>query len=299
MKVQFHSILLTAGLLALPSLVQAQPSAHYITGFEGIKGASLPPPGWYVRDYNLAYTAGRMNDPAGREIAAADFQAFTYGNVPRVIWISETKFLGGSVGVDALLPLVNQSVEVNTPGGRFDRSTFGIGDFFAEGTLSWHPQQFDFAVGLGLHMPTGDSAAPPSTRVGLGYWTPMLTAGATWYIDPEKTWAVSALNRYEFNTEQRDTHITPGQAYTLEWGVSKTVCKVVDLGVVGYYQQQVTTDSGAGASKERDRVAAVGPEISVAFPKNMFFLSFRYLYEFMAESRAQGHTFALTLTKRL
>ena len=73
----------------------------------------------------------------------------------------------------------------------------------------------------------------------------MLTAGATWYIDQEKTWAVSALNRYEFNTEQRDTHVTPGQAYTLEWGVSKTVMKVVDLGAVGYYQQQVTTNSGA------------------------------------------------------
>ena len=71
----------------------------------------------------------------------------------------------------------------------------------------------------------------------------MQTAGATWYIDEEKTWAVSALNRYEFNTEQRDTHVTPGDAYTLEWGVSKSVCKEVDLGVVGYYQQQVTGNS--------------------------------------------------------
>ncbi len=50
----------------------------------------------------------------------------------------------------------------------------------------------------------------------------MQTAGATWYIDEEKTWAVSALNRYEFNTEQRNTDIIPGQTYTLEWGVSKT-----------------------------------------------------------------------------
>ena len=61
MKAQFHSILLTAGLLALPSLVQAQPTAHYITGFEGIKGASLPPPGFYVRDYNIAYYSTRVD----------------------------------------------------------------------------------------------------------------------------------------------------------------------------------------------------------------------------------------------
>lgn len=292
MKVQVHSILLTAGLLALPSLVQAQPTAHYITGFEGIKGASLPPPGFYVRDYNIAYYSTRVNTPAGNDAQVPGFRAFTYANVPRIIYITDTQFLGGFVGVDALIPLVYQSVKA--PG--FNSDTFGIGDIFAEGTLSWHPKQFDLAVGAGVHMPTGDSGSP--TRAGLGYWTPMLTAGATWYIDQEKTWAVSALNRYEFNTEQRDTHITPGQAYTLEWGVSKTVCKFADLGVVGYYQQQVTTDSGVGASQERDRVAAVGPEISLAFPETMLFVSFRYLYEFMAEGRAQGHTFALTLTKR-
>ena len=180
--------------------------------------------------------------------------------------------------------------------GGFASHTFGIGDFFAESTLSWHPKQFDLAAGFGVWAPTGDSPTqpppPPSTRIGSGYWTPMFTAGATWYVDEAKTWAVSALNRYEFNTEQRDTHITPGQAYTLEWGVSKSVCKEADLGVVGYYQQQVTANSGAAANT-RNRVAAIGPEISAMFPKQMLFLSLRYNYEFMAENRMQGHTFTL------
>ena len=63
----------------------------------------------------------------------------------------------------------------------------------------------------------------------------MQTAGVTWYIDEEKTWAVSALNRYEFSTSQRDANVIPGQTYTLEWGVSKSLCKESDLGVVGYY----------------------------------------------------------------
>ena len=137
---------------------------------------------------------------------------------------------------------------------------------------------------------------------GLGRYaiqTPKL-AGATWYVDAEKTWSVSALNRYEFNTEQRYTHVTPGQAYTLEWGVSKTVEKVFDVGVVGYYQQKVINDRGPSADvAPRDSVASVGPEISAAFPNQMFFVSLRYLYEFSAENRAQGQAFTLTLTKRL
>jgi hypothetical protein len=295
MKSSFVRFLLALCLAAMPALLQAQPTAHYVPGVEGIKGASLPPPGWYVRDYNVAYTADRVNDGNGDSAGPPNFKAFTYANVPRVIWITDKKLLGGFVGVDALLPLVYQSVTA----GPYDRSTFGIGDLFAESTLSWHVKQFDFSFGAGVWMPTGDSGAPPTTRAGLGYWTPMLTAGATWYVDPEKTWAVSALSRYEFNTEQRDTHVTPGQAYTLEWGVSKTLAKVVDVGAVGYFQQQVTKDSGTGASGLRDRIAAIGPEVNVVFPKQMLFVSFRYLYEFMAENRAQGHTFALTLTKRL
>ena len=178
----------------------------------------------------------------------------------------------------------------------FDSTTFGIGDFFGEGTLSWHIKQFDFAIGSGVWAPTGDSGNPQTTtRVGKGYWTFMQTAGATWYVDEAKTWAVSALNRYEFNTEQRDTHVTPGDAYTLEWGISKSVCKEADLGVVGYYQQQVTGNSD---KSPLNRVAAIGPEVSCMFPKQMFFVSLRYNFEFMAESRAEGNAITLTLTKR-
>jgi len=297
MKTPFFRFVLAAGLAALPGLLQAQPSAHYAPGAEGIDCASLPPPGVYFKDYNFFYTADQVNGPTGNKIGAADEDVFLYANLPRIIWITDTTFLGGFVGFDALLPIENEQVSVNTPGGPFYGSTFGIGDLFVESTLSWHPKQFDFAVGTAVWAPTGNSAAPPTTRVGLGYWTFMQTAGATWHIDQERTWAVSALNRYEFNTEQRDTHITPGQAYTLEWGVSKTLAKVIDVGAVGYYQQQVTANTGAPASS-RNRVAAVGPEVSVAFPKMMLFVSGRYNYEFMAENRAQGHSFTLTLTKR-
>jgi len=293
MKIQIQFLMLAASLAALPNLVQAQPSAHYVPGSEGIKGASLPPPGFYVRDYNFFYWAGQVNNAAGDNAGVPNFDALTYANIPRVIWITDTKLLGGYVGVDALLPLVDQHVRA----GGFDGTTFGIGDFFGEGTLSWHPKQFDFSIGSGVWAPTGDSGAPPTTRVGAGYWTFMQTAGVTWYIDGDKTWAVSALNRYELNTEQHNTDAIPGQTYTLEWGVSKTLAKVVDLGAVGYYQTQVNPNGGTSYSN-RSRVAAAGPEASLAFPEQMFFVSLRYNYEFMADSRAQGNAITLTLTKR-
>ena len=70
--------------------------------------------------------------------------------------------------------------------------------------------------------------------------------------------------------------------------------------MVGYYQQQVTGNSVALPAPVGglNRVAAVGPEVSCMFPKPMLFISLRYNYEFMAESRAQGNAITLILTKR-
>src|ERR1035441_5645907 len=97
--------LFVAGLLAFPNVVQAQPTAHYAPGLEGIKAATLPPPGVYLRDYNYFYYADQVNDAQGHKIGAADPKAFVYVNAPRLLWITEAKPLGGYLGVDALLPL--------------------------------------------------------------------------------------------------------------------------------------------------------------------------------------------------
>jgi hypothetical protein len=293
MKNQIARFVLAASLVALPGLLQAQPSAHYVPGAEGILGASLPPPGVYLRDYNYFYWADQLNGPSGNNVIPKNFpfNAFVYANVPRLVWITDFKFLGGNVGVDGFLPLAYQHVEA----GGYNSSTFGIGDFYGAGNMSWHIKQFDFAIASGVYAPTGDSGKPPTTRIGLGYWTFMQTAAATWFIDPEKTWAVSAVNRYEFNTEQSDTDITPGDTYTLDWGVSKKLMKVIDLGAAGYYQTQVTGNSDGSPFS---RVAAVGPEVVVAFPNQMLFVSLRYNYEFMADNRMQGNAITMTLTKR-
>ena len=296
---KFIGSLLVAGLFTLPNLVQAQPTAHYAPGAEGIKAATLPPPGVYLRDYNFFYYSDQYNDANGNKVAGANAKAFIYANLPRVIWITDLQVLGGNIGVDALLPLQYTDLRITTPGGPFKDHTFGIGDLFFEGTWSKHIQQFDFSLGAGAWAPTGDSSSQqPTTRAGLGYWGEMLTAGATWYPDQAKRWALSVLNRYEFNQEKKDTDITPGQAYTVEGGLSYGVSKTMDVGAIGYYQQKVTEDSGSGASGARDRVAAIGPEISAFFPSAMLGLSFRYAYEFMAENRLQGNTFTLTVTKR-
>jgi hypothetical protein len=302
---KFIGGLLIAGLLTLTNLAPAQPTAHYGPGSEGIKAASLPPPGVYVRDYNVAYFSTARNDSHGNKIDALDVDAISYVNLPRIIWITKQEVLGGFIGFDALVPLQYTDLDIKAgPATLIDHHTFGVGDLFGEMTWSKHIPQWDFALGYGVWAPTGDSSGkPPSvptTMAGQGYWGQMLTAGATWYIDKDKKWALSVLNRYEFNYEKEDADMTPGQAYTVEGGLSYAITKTVDIGGIGYYQQQVTGDSGPAAlQREHGRVAAAGPEISAFFPSIMFGVSLRYAYEFMAESRLQGNTITLTLTKKL
>jgi hypothetical protein len=178
-----------------------------------------------------------------------------------------------------------------------NENSFGLGDLFGEATWSWHNKRFDVALGYGIYAPTGDFSAKHPTEPGLGYWTHMFTAGATMYFDENRKWALSALNRYEINTEQDDTDITKGDVWTLEGGLSYGISPTVDVGLAGYYQRQLTLNDNS-PDNDLNSMAAIGPEVSVFYPRITFGWSLRYLYQFAAEDCFQGHTLVLTLTKR-
>ena len=284
-------------LFAWPSPAQ-QFSGHYPGGAEGIKGASLPPPGIYVRDYNFLYWADRnKNGPP-------NFDAFAYINAPRVIWMTDFKILGADYGMDLLVPFYYADVKA---AGLHDHTT-AMGDLqFEPLLLSWHLKQFDLSAGYAFWAPSGDANADGkhfSRLLSKGFWSNMFTAGGTWYPTEDKTWAASVLNRYEIHTENKDFKVTPGDSYTVEWGLSKTLHKNIDVGVAGYYQQQVTDDSGAGVAtlgydkSLHDRVVGVGPEISMLCTKLGLFVSVRYAHEFAVKDGPEGDKVTLTLTKR-
>ena len=290
----FAGLTLAASVL-LPGALQAQPiiAAHYPAGAEGLKGASLPPPGIYFRDYNFFYYSDKYKD------GPPDLNLFAYINAPRLIWMTDLNILGGTYGMDVIVPFGYMDWKYQTPGGKVKDCYFGLGDIEIEPVLlSWHFKQLDLSAGYAIWAPTGDFSTSRPDIFIQGFWSHMLTLGATWYPDQEKTIALSLLNRYEFCHEQEDTHIDPGQVYTLEAGLSKTVSKGVDIGVIGYYQQQTTEDSGANAFGGLDRKFGLGPEISAFCTKLGVNTSLRYAYEFEANERPEGHLVTLTFTKR-
>ena len=103
---KFIGGLLLASLTVLPGTLQAQ--AHYPAGVEGVKAASLPPPGFYARDYNYFYWSDNLKIKGGPPNA----DLFAYIQAPRLIWISDFKVLGGFYGADVLVPFAYQNLKV-------------------------------------------------------------------------------------------------------------------------------------------------------------------------------------------
>lgn len=319
-----NNLIVAVGLVVLATNIQAQlpiDGAHYPVGLEGIKGGSLPEPGIYFRDDNLFYT-GTSDSPQ-------NYYTFIYLQAPRLRWMTGWRILGADYGMDVMMPFAYKEARdhynTTTAFGGAPITTkvseggshFELGDIKLEPLLlSWHLSHFDFVAGYALWMPSGDYDNSSTVNLGNGCWTHMMTAGAVWYPDKEKTWAVSVLNHFEFNSKQSGfksgTTQTPGGAtiltithvdepcsvFTLEWGISKTICKETDLGISGYYQQLFTEQTDATVAFRDSSVAGIGPELRTQISRWGLSASLRYACEFLADNRPQGHTINLTLTKR-
>jgi hypothetical protein len=271
---------------------------HYVNGVEGIKAATLPPPGFYYRLYNVFYNADEYNDEDGDGLDM-DFEVSVYAMVNRFIWITNKKILGADFGADIIIPLVYTDIEIK--GTPVDDDGFGLGDITVEPfDLSWHGPRYDASFALAVYIPTGEYDKNEPASPGRDMWTGMITLGGTYYFDVDKTWSASILSRYEIHSAKDETDVTLGNDFHFEWGLGKTLAKIWDVGLAGYCHWQVTDDSGSDVVWDKsvhDEVYAVGPEVSVFIPPSTLFVSLRSLWEFNAKDRSEGNVTTLTLTK--
>ena len=283
--------------VALFGTASSGETGHYVNGVEGIKAATLPPPGFYYRLYNVYYDADELTDEDGDALDVG-LDIGVYALVNRFVWISNIKILGADFGADVIIPLVYTDIEIKAFG--IDDDQFGLGDIAIEPfVLSWHGARYDASFGLAAYVPTGEYDKDEPASPGKDFWTALITLGGTCYLDVEKTWSASILARYEIHSEKDDTDVRPGNDFHFEWGIGKTLAKIWDVGLAGYCQWQVTDDSGSDARDKsvHDRIFAVGPEVSVFIPAAKSFLSLRSLWEFEAKDRTEGQVIALTLTR--
>ncbi|WP_217126060.1 SphA family protein [Hydrogenophilus thiooxidans] len=273
--------------LAMSGIAHAE--GHYVPGVEGIQAASVPPPGKYYLGYVVNYNINKIDG------APVKIDGTVTALANRFVWITDQKILGADYGVEAIVPLQSTSLTISGVGGF---TTHDVGDIFlGPVVLGWHGSNWDGVFALGRWFDTGDFSAADPSSVGKGFQSTMWTLGGTFYPDSAKTWSISALARYEQNGKQDQTRITPGDGFSLEWGIGKQIGGGKQLGLVGYYQKQMTKDSGPGATDVKPSKNAVGLQFDYPMMEHGVILKFAGYHELSSDNGPKGNLFRMTLVK--
>lgn len=275
---------------------------EYVNGSEGIKLATVPPPGVYYRFYDIFYNSHELTGRRG-EALDIDYSIQDYAIFHRYFWVSEKKVLGGNYMINLVIPLAHRVIKIEASG--VDEDTSGLADILFEPfILGWHGQRYDAVIGIGGFLPSGKYEKGKLSSLGKNYWTGEVGLGGTYYFDAKKTWTFSILARREFHGKKLDENLRAGNDFHFEWGAGKTVMAgsyIWDIGACGYCQWQVTDDRGTDLTYDgttRDRVLAAGPEIMFyIIPKQLSF-SLKTLWQFKARDRAEGFMSNLAICKK-
>lgn len=292
-----------AVILGTAQVADAAESAPYPNGTSGILGGSVPGPGLYYLIYNFYYHASRTKDGDGRTAKAPDgtslgFNLDVVANVHRLIHVTTYKILGAEYSWNVVVPFVRAELDIRAFG--IDDSRTVVGDFNAEPfVLEWRGPRWDFGLGLGFFAPSGERDSRKPALPGKGFWTVYPIVAGTYFLDPERTWSVSILSRYEIPLSQMsDVDVTAGHNFSFEWGIGKTF-ETLTVGMSGYASWQVTRDLGndADVPATRDRAFGFGPELQYFLPTYGFGFQLRHWREFFVQDRPEGHITTLTLVK--
>ncbi len=209
--------------------------------------------------------------------------------------------LGGQLAVSVLGFGGRNSAEVDAvitgPGGRTisgskEEAFTGFGDVIPEATLKWNHGVNNYMAYVMGDIPVGAYDPERLANMGLGHGAVDAGGGYT-YFNPDTGTEASVVAGLTYNFENPDTDYQNGIDGHIDWGVSKFVNEHLFAGVAGYYFQQLSGDSGEGATLGdfKSRVAAVGPQLGYLFPigdKMQGALSAKAYWEFAAENRPKG-----------
>ena len=314
--------LITLGVLYNSGTTTAGELGHYMPGVASIRDFYVPPvPGFYYSQYNLYYTTDTYNDRDGNSVDSITIGSETlnidsdidlFAIQPTFIWSTDWHIFGARYAAYIGIPVAGTSVQAalsttTNQGIKIDDSDWGLGDIYLRPIwLGWNTPHFGTSLSYGLYAPTGKYDVGANDNVGLGFWTHEFEASVTWFPWEHQGTAVMVTGTYEIHHDKDDVNITPGDRFSLDWGISQYLpinedgSVLAELGLTGYSQWQVDNDSGSDvidALSVKDEVHAIGFQLGVASVTRNASLVFRYLKEFEAKARFEGELYVLTFAK--
>ena len=199
------------------------------------------------------------NDSRGNAIpVTGTYNVWAIENI--FYYVPNVDFLGGNLGFMVMFPtpatgsLVADIANPQFPNLRAAAGGGGVADLWLQPfNFGWHLKRPDLQVMDGFEFPTGRYSPGASNNVGSGHFGNHLQTGTTFYITKNKGTCANLFTDWEVHGPRQGTDNTvktPGQAFTDEWGLgqvlplNKGLSQLLQVGVIGYDQWQITENGG-------------------------------------------------------
>lgn len=297
----------------------AQQKGQYIPGLQGLNSGLMPDPGITYANLTINYSADTLKDANGHKVPLSGSYDI-WANANLFFYVPNFKVLGAKLAFMAAPTIANGSVTLGSqsfPSFALEAGGEGLADTWVQPlTLGWSLKRAEVLVGYAFMAPTGRYSPGAPDNVGSGYWGHNLVTGNTVYLTKNKGTSADLFTDWEFNHSGLNTGpgatMNPGQAFTMEWGVGqvlplkKDLSRLLQLGVIGYDQWQITDNGGnvAELSGPGGRVTvtipantlpyysvhAIGFQSNFILPAKSLNFLFKFEDEYKALSRPQGRT---------
>jgi len=212
--------------------------------------------------------------------------------------------LAGNYAVAATIPFIWLDVDATVtppigPSFRQSDSASGLGDItLYPFMLGWtNAMDLKYDVRLGVYAPSGDYTVGKLANTGRNYWTFEPAASVSW-LSTKIGIEVTVFAGLDFNTKNTATDYESGTSFHLEGTLAQHLplgkLGIIGLGANAFLYQQISADSGSGATLGdfEGRTAGVGPAISFVtkIGKADIAAEVKWLPELNVEKRLKGDT---------
>jgi hypothetical protein len=297
--------------------------SFWVPGFFGSLAATPQQPGFSLAliYYHTSVSAG--GDVAfARQVNRGHITANFNGNVNANLdakvdlglaaptYVFAERFLGGQAAVSMLIPYGRNRTSVDatltgalgplgfTVSGSREDAITGFGDLAPMFNVRWNAGVHNFMTYITGNLTTGRYDPTRLANLGIGH-NAIDAGGAYTYFNPQTGHEFSATLGFTYNFENVHTDYQNGIDMHLDLGASQFLTKQLQVGLVGYWYNQLSCDSGAGdrVGCFESRVAGIGPQIGYIIPisnENQGYINLKGYKEFAAEHRADGWNVWLT-----
>ena len=292
-----------------PALADESGTSFWVPGLYGSLAAVPGAPGWSFASIYYHTSVNASADKAfpldGQIVAGLDVTgdlgmfgpAYTLAS-PVLGGQAQVSLLGIAAGINVAVTGTLTGPKGNTISGRRSDTDSGFGDLYPQTTLKWNDGVSNYMLYLTGDIPVGNYDPHRLANVGLGHGAIDGGAGYT-YLDPKTGREFSGVFGLTGNFENQDTQYISGIDSHLDLGASQFLSKQILVGLVGYFYQQLTGDSGQGArlGPFESRTLGVGPQVGYIFPISsdvQGYVNLKGYGEFDGDNRPTGWNFWLT-----